>query len=166
MCSLPAAYKQLEPVAGQWDIAVAATKTADKSVFEPQICTEDKVSAACNQPLLSADAKDKLQVTATLRDGATQLKTLDNLPAKRVVIKACYTKPSTADRPWRKANDVIDVSSWPSQQSCTSQLMIPYFWQRPATSLYNNTRLSKHYKSKCLPARHPRCHFLQPSSCL
>lgn len=90
---------------------MATTKTADKSVFEPQACSEDKVSAACNQPLLSADAQDKIKVTATLKGDATQLKTLDNLPAKRVVVKACYSKPSTADRPWRKADTVIDVSS-------------------------------------------------------
>jgi hypothetical protein len=101
-------YQQLAPVAGQWDIAVAATKTADKSVFEPQVCSDGMVSAACNQPLLSADAKDKLKVTATLKGGASQLKTIGDLPAKRVVVKACYSKPSTADRPWRKANDVID----------------------------------------------------------
>eukprot|EP00878_Enallax_costatus_P002739 GHUV01002928.1.p1 GENE.GHUV01002928.1~~GHUV01002928.1.p1 ORF type:complete len:265 (+),score=73.35 GHUV01002928.1:83-796(+) len=101
-------YQQLAPVAGQWDIALAITRTADKSVFEQQICKEDKVSAACNKPLLTADAKDKLQLTATLKDGATQLKTIDNLQPKKVFVKACYSKPSTADRPWRKANDVID----------------------------------------------------------
>lgn len=107
---MSAAYQQLAPVAGQWDIAIATTKTADKSVFQPQNCTEAKVSAACNHPLLTAEAKDKLQVIATLKGGAAQLKTLDNLPAKKVVVKACYSKPSTTDRPWRKANDIIDVS--------------------------------------------------------
>ncbi|KAF8071332.1 NRT3.2 [Scenedesmus sp. PABB004] len=99
-------YTQLKPVAGQWDITVKATKTADKAAFEPQLCTEDTVKAACNQPLLSADAKDKLQVTAALK--AAPLRTIDNLPPTRIVVKACYTKPSSTDRPWRKSNDVID----------------------------------------------------------
>lgn len=74
------------------------------------MCSQDKLSAACNQPLLSADAQDKIKVTAVLKAGASQLKTIDNLPAKRVVVKACYGKPSTVDRPWRKADGVIDVS--------------------------------------------------------
>ena len=39
------------------------------------------------------------------------LKTIDDLTPKRVVIKACYSKPSATDRPWRKSNDVIDVSA-------------------------------------------------------
>eukprot|EP00775_Hariotina_reticulata_P008663 gene8663-8844_t len=101
-----AGYTQLDPVKGQWAISVAATRSPDKSVFTPQVCDQDKISAACNQPLLGADAKDKLQVTAALKSGP--LKTIDNLPAKRVVVRACYTKPSIADRPWRKSNDVID----------------------------------------------------------
>jgi hypothetical protein len=104
-----AGYTQLAPVKGQWDITLKATKTADKAAFEPADCTEDKISAACNKPLLTADAKDKLLVTAALKD--SPLKTIDDLTPKRVVIKACYTKPSTADRPWRKSNDVIDVSA-------------------------------------------------------
>lgn len=109
-CCLAAGYTQLAPVKGQWNIAVKATKTADKSVFQPQECAEDKVSAACNKPLLTADAHDKVKVTATLK--AKQLKTIDDLTPSRVLVKACYAKPSTTDRPWRKANDVIDVSSW------------------------------------------------------
>jgi hypothetical protein len=104
-----AGYTQLAPVKGQWDITLKATKTADKAAFEPLDCAEDKVSAACNKPLLTADAKDKLQVTAALKE--SPLKTIDDLTPKRVIIKACYTKPSTADRPWRKSNDVIDVSA-------------------------------------------------------
>jgi hypothetical protein len=102
----PTSYKQLDPVKGQWAISVAATRSPDKTVFTPQVCDQDKFTAACNQPLLSADAKDKLQVTATLT--SSPLKTIDNLPAKKVVFRACYTKPSIADRPWRKSNNVID----------------------------------------------------------
>uniref|UniRef100_A0A383VNL4 High-affinity nitrate transporter n=1 Tax=Tetradesmus obliquus TaxID=3088 RepID=A0A383VNL4_TETOB len=102
----PTSYTQLAPVKGQWDITLKATKTADKAAFEPVDCAEPKISAACNKPLLTADAKDKLQVTAALK-GKT-LKTIDDLTPKRVVIKACYSKPSATDRPWRKSNDVID----------------------------------------------------------
>lgn len=101
-------YTQLKPVAGQWKISVAATRTSDKSVFEPQVCDSEKLSAPCNQPLLNADANDKLQVKLQLKD--KQLKTIDNLQPKRVVVRACYTKSSAVDRPWRKAADVIDVS--------------------------------------------------------
>jgi hypothetical protein len=105
-------YTQLAPVKGQWDITLKATRTPNKDVLEAVDCTEDKLSAACNQPLLSADAKDKLQVTAALKN--SPIKTIDDLTPKRVVIKACYTKPSAVDRPWRKTNDVIDVSASPA----------------------------------------------------
>lgn len=99
-------YKQLSGVKGQWAISVKATKTADKALLEPQTCDQPKPSAECNQPLLSADAKDKVQVTAALT--APPLRTIDNLTPLRVLVKACYAKPSTADRPWRKPSDVID----------------------------------------------------------
>jgi hypothetical protein len=107
-----AGYTQLAPVKGQWDITLKATRTANKDAFEAVDCTEDRFSAACNQPLLSADAKDKLQVTAALKK--SPIKTIDDLTPKRVVIKACYTRPSAVDRPWRKSNDVIDVSASPA----------------------------------------------------
>jgi len=115
-----AGYTQLDPVKGQWDISIAATRSPDKTVFTPQVCDQDKVTAACNQPLLSADAKDKLKVTAALKSGP--LKTIDDLPAKKIVVKACYTKPSIADRPWRKTNNIIDVSGNISISCCTSHV--------------------------------------------
>eukprot|EP00879_Flechtneria_rotunda_P004782 GHRR01005053.1.p1 GENE.GHRR01005053.1~~GHRR01005053.1.p1 ORF type:complete len:233 (+),score=48.68 GHRR01005053.1:159-857(+) len=99
-------YTQLANTSGQWNITVAATRAANKSAFEPVSCTEEKSSAACNQPLLNADAQDKLQVTAALKD--SPLRTIDDLPATKLWVKACYAKPSTADRPWRKADNVID----------------------------------------------------------
>ncbi|KAF6262132.1 hypothetical protein COO60DRAFT_674518 [Scenedesmus sp. NREL 46B-D3] len=58
------------------------------------------------ETLKSSNPQDKLQVTAALKE--TPLKTIDDLTPKRFVIKACYTKPSAVDRPWRKSNDVID----------------------------------------------------------
>jgi hypothetical protein len=100
-------YTQLKPVKGQWTISLAATKTADKTAFEPLAgCNATALSAPCIAPLLSAQNGDKLQANFTL--GAPPLKAIDGLNATALVFQACYSKPSTADRPWRKANDVID----------------------------------------------------------
>lgn len=99
-------YTQLKPVSGQWDISVSATKSADKGAFAPVTCDSPQLSAPCNQPPLSADAHDKVRVQLKLKDKA--LKTIDNLDPKRVLVRACYTKPSAVDRPWRKADNVID----------------------------------------------------------
>jgi len=93
-------------VSGQWKIAVSATKTADKAVFTPLTCDQPALSAPCHQPPLTADHKDKLKVELQLKD--KKLKTFDNLEPKRVLVRACYTKASAVDRPWRKAADVID----------------------------------------------------------
>lgn len=101
-------YTQLKPVSDQWDISVSATKSADKGAFVPVTCDSPQLSAPCNQPPLSADAHDKVRVQLKLKDKA--LKTIDNLDPKRVLVRACYTKPSAVDRPWRKADNVIDVS--------------------------------------------------------
>ena len=99
-------YTQLKPVKGQWDISLAATKTADKAAFEPlDGCNATALSAPCISPLLSAQHGDKLQANFTL---AAPLKAIDGLNATGLIFQACYSKPSTADRPWRKANDVID----------------------------------------------------------
>lgn len=103
-----AGYTQLKPVSGQWKIEVLATKGADKSVFTPIACDKEALTAPCHSPPLTADEKDKLKVELQLKD--KQLKTYDNLQPKRVLVRACYTKSSAVDRPWRKANDVIDVS--------------------------------------------------------
>src|SRR5690242_8767111 len=105
---LTTGYKQLQPVAGQWKISVSATKSADKAVFSPITCDQPALSAPCNQPQLTADNKDKLKVELQLKDKT--LKTVDNLEPKRVLVRACYTKASAVDRPWRKADNVIDVS--------------------------------------------------------
>jgi len=99
-------YTQLKPVSGQWKIDVLATKGADKSVFTPIVCDKEALTAPCHSPALTADEKDKLKVELQLKD--KQLKTYDNLQPKRVLVRACYTKSSAVDRPWRKANDVID----------------------------------------------------------
>jgi hypothetical protein len=135
-----AGYTQLAPVKGQWDITLKATRTANKDAFEAVDCTEDRFSAACNQPLLSADAKDKLQVTAALKK--SPIKTIDDLTPKRVVIKACYTRPSAVDRPWRKSNDVIDVSASPATAAAICCLLcIEHALQAPLSALHqpNNT---------------------------
>lgn len=95
----PTTYKQLEAVKGQWSLSVAANGVARN-------CSKEAVAAPCNQPPLNADAGDKLTVTAALKGDA--LRTAGDLDPKRVLLKACYAKPSTADRPWRKPNDVID----------------------------------------------------------
>jgi hypothetical protein len=55
---------------------------------------------------LTADNGDKLRVQLSLKNAT--LKTIDNLEPKRVVVRACYTKAAATDRPWRKANEVID----------------------------------------------------------
>lgn len=101
-------YTQLKPVSGQWKISVAATSGADKGTFTPITCDSPALSAPCNKPPLTADNKDKLKVELQLKDKT--LKTIDELKPKRVLVRACYTKASAVDRPWRKAADVIDVS--------------------------------------------------------
>lgn len=107
-CLLTAGYKQLKTTSGQWKVSVSATKSADKSTFTPIACNETALTAACNQPALTADNKDKLRVDLQLKDKT--LKTYDDLEPKRVLVRACYTKASAVDRPWRRSNDVIDVS--------------------------------------------------------
>jgi hypothetical protein len=67
------------------------------------------LTAPCNQPALTADNNDKLRVDLQLKDKT--LKTYDDLEPKRVLVRACYTSASAVDRPWRRGNDVIDVSS-------------------------------------------------------
>jgi hypothetical protein len=108
LLSLPSGYTQLKPVAGQWKISVSATKSADKAVFSPIACDQPALTAACNQPQLTADNMDKLKVELQLKNKT--LTTYDNLAPKRLLVRACYTKASAVDRPWRKAADKIDVS--------------------------------------------------------
>jgi hypothetical protein len=95
-------------VSGQWNIKVSATSTPDKDSFLPVTCDQPALTAACNQPPLSGDNKDKLKVELQLKD--KKLKTIDNLAPKSLLVRACYTKASATDRPWRRANNVIDVS--------------------------------------------------------
>ena len=75
----------------------------------PQSCDSPLVAAPCNQPLLNADAKDKVQITAKVAKGP--LKAADGLTPEHIVIKLCFSKPFVVDRPWRKPNDAIDVSA-------------------------------------------------------
>lgn len=121
-------YKQLKPTTGQWKISVAATKSADKGTFTPVTCDQALLTAPCNQPPLSADAKDKLRVDLTLKDKT--LKTYDDLDPKRLLVRACYTKQSATDRPWRRANDVID-----KDKSCP--FVIKSTEYTPANSTYS-----------------------------
>lgn len=51
---------------------------------------------------------DKLKVELQLKNKT--LTTYDNLAPKRLLVRACYTKASAVDRPWRRAADKIDVS--------------------------------------------------------
>jgi hypothetical protein len=67
------------------------------------------LTAPCNQPVLTADNNDKIRVDLQLKDKT--LKTYDDLEPKRLLVRACYTRASAVDRPWRRSNDVIDVSS-------------------------------------------------------
>lgn len=103
----PTAYTQLAPTKGQWKIAVATTK-GSPDAFTPQTCDKDTISAPCLQPLLTADKGDRVQVSLSLKDKV--LKTVDNLQPKRVLVRACYARPSLVGRPWRAANNNIDVS--------------------------------------------------------
>jgi hypothetical protein len=99
-------YSQLKPLKGQWQISVAATKSADKTLFVSQDgCNATQLTAACVQPLLTGDHGDKLSFNYTL---GAPLRTFEDMVPQTLVFKACYTKPSTADRPWRKPSDVID----------------------------------------------------------
>ena len=101
------AYTQLKPAKGQWAITLAATKTADKAAFVPVgACNASALTAPCIEPLLSAQHGDKLQANFSLLAGP--LRAVDGLNATALVFQACYSKASSADRPWRKANDVID----------------------------------------------------------
>lgn len=103
----PTTYTQLARAKGQWNITIEATKgSKSKSMFFPQVCSSPALSAACNQPLLSADHHDKVRVTAKLADG--KLLAVNGMKPDGVVLRLCFSKPSTADRPWRKAADAID----------------------------------------------------------
>jgi hypothetical protein len=93
-------------VKGQWTISLEATKGADKKEFEAQVCNSTAVGAPCNQPLLSAQHRDKVHIVAKL--ASPQIKTNGGLKPTTVTIKLCFSKPFTKDRPWRKAADVID----------------------------------------------------------
>jgi hypothetical protein len=104
-----AAYAELKPTRGQWNISIATTSGSDKAVFVPVTdCNTTAITAPCLQPLLSAEHGDKVQLTFTLKD--KQLKTADDLPVNNLQFRACYAQPFTVDRPWRKANAIVIVS--------------------------------------------------------
>lgn len=101
-------YEQLKPTGEQWTISIATTSTPDKAAFVPvTACNQTAVSAACLQPLLTADNQDKVQFT--FKAAGSQLKTLDDLPVLSLMFQACYSKSSTADRPWRKPAPVVTL---------------------------------------------------------
>jgi hypothetical protein len=100
-----AAYTLLKPVSGQWNISIE--KASGSPDFVPVACDQPAVTAACNQPLLAADKGGALKFTYQHPE---ELKTVDGLVAKSLRFQACYAAPSTKDRPWRKASDIIDVS--------------------------------------------------------
>lgn len=58
---------------------------------------------------MSADAKDRVRVTARL-NGTRALRVAKGLKPVNVTIRLCFSKPFVADRPWRKPSDIIDVS--------------------------------------------------------
>jgi len=115
------AYAELKPYAGQWDIAVATSATAG-APYEKDMCTEP---AGC-LPALGADQGSSLRITltrvaaknATAADGA--LSTLTGGAPVKLTLKACFSKPSTADRPWRRAAPVVD-----KDRSCPVSLAPP-----------------------------------------
>lgn len=84
------------------------TKTADKNMFEQQICNITDVNAACNQPGMNPDQGDKVKVLFSYNG---TLKTLNGATPKSATLRFCYTGPFIADRPWRKFNAVISVSA-------------------------------------------------------
>jgi hypothetical protein len=98
------AYTELDSLKGQWAITVESTRGSD--AFKPVTCDVPAFAAPCNQPPLSNDAHDKVRVTA--KQVGKAITTRGGLAAADVILKLCFSKPSTADRPWRKANDVID----------------------------------------------------------
>jgi hypothetical protein len=100
-------YPELKPVSGQWNIAVAATKTADKTQFEPQTgCNATAIDAPCIQPVLSHPNGDALKFTFSLK--AAPLRTLGDLTPTKVVFRACYSAPFLKDRGWRKATPELN----------------------------------------------------------
>lgn len=100
----PTTYTDLDSVKGQFAISFETT-TGAGNAFEPKVCDANAIAAPCNQPPLTAEDGDKVRVTAKL---AAPLKTLNNAAPTTVWIRLCFSKPFTADRPWRKPADVVD----------------------------------------------------------
>lgn len=73
------------------------------------ICNDTSTTAPCNQPLLNNDNGAVLSVEFALKE--EPLRTVDNMAPTGLIFKACYSAASTADRPWRKPNAVVDVSA-------------------------------------------------------
>lgn len=114
-------YEELKPFAGQWNIAVD-TSAAAGAPYELDQCT---IPTGC-PPALNADAGSKLRVTLTRKAGAAAnatggaLATLGGGAPVKLLLKACFSKPSTADRPWRKSAPVVD-----KDRSCPVALAPP-----------------------------------------
>lgn len=84
-----------------------ATKGRNNAIWLAQECDSPLISAACNKPLLTADAGDSIRINAVLN--STKLRTAGGLAPEKVVLRLCFSKPFTVDRPWRKPNDKIDM---------------------------------------------------------
>jgi hypothetical protein len=84
------------------------TKTADKNMFEQQICNSTDINAACNQPGMNPDQNDKVKVIFGFNG---TLRTLNGTTPKTATLRFCFSRPFIADRPWRKFNAVISVSA-------------------------------------------------------
>jgi hypothetical protein len=103
----PAAFTQLSNFTGQWNISTYLTKFSDKNVFTLHSCNDTDPAAACQQPGMNPDANDKVKVQFSF---SGKLRTLNGATPKTAVVKFCFTRPFFTDRPWRKYNNVIDVS--------------------------------------------------------
>lgn len=88
---------------------------------------------------------DKLKVELQLKNKT--LTTYDNLAPKRLLVRACYTKASAVDRPWRKAADKIDVSLCEKQCPAGS----PVVWAELQGCV--NNHLPSKSRRCCLPAQ-------------
>lgn len=131
----PTAYADLKPLEGQWEVAVAASPSAG-APFAPVVCA---APTGCPPPL-SADAGSSLKITltrvaaplaakaaaansthaATAPHAKGALYTLTGDAPTLLKLRACFAKPSTADRPWRKPAPIVD-----KDRSCPVALAPP-----------------------------------------
>lgn len=114
------AYEELKPYAGQWDIAVAASP-ATGAPFAPVACT---APTGC-PPALNADLGSALRFTLTRKAGPNktadgEMATLAGTAPVLLMLRGCFSRPSTVDRPWRRTAPIID-----KDRSCPAALAPP-----------------------------------------